>query len=213
MLATARHLYNDNASPSDSHTFRPEFSYLRATFEGRTVFLVLGYVDPHPEGPTEVWYSASGETVRLRHGRLVATAGLTTDWRAVRLVNAPAWPSATAAERTTATTTTRFQRERDLMPGYRSGIRDDIEQRPIAPPTDTMLAGRPASSLRWVEERSSTRPASASLPPARFGLAQVGDRLEAVYSEQCLSRDLCLSFERWNPSVPANVASTSAAGS
>ena len=73
MLATARHLYNNNASPSDSHTFRPEFSYLRATFEGRTVFLVLGYVDPHPEGPTEVWYSASGETVRLRHGRLVAT--------------------------------------------------------------------------------------------------------------------------------------------
>ncbi|WP_027730617.1 YjbF family lipoprotein [Variovorax paradoxus] len=207
MLATARHLYNNNASPSDSHTFRPEFSYLRATFEGRTVFLVLGYVDPHPEGPTEVWYSGSGETVRLRNGRLVATAGLTTDWRAVRLANTPAWAKATT------TTTTRFQRERDLMPGYRSGIRDDIEQRPIEPPTDSLLAGRPASSLRWIEERSSTRPASASLPPARFGLAQVGDKLEAVYSEQCLSRDLCLSFERWNPSAPANVASTSAAGS
>lgn len=204
MLATARHLYN--ASPSDSHTFRPEFSYLRATFEGRTVFLVLGNVDPHPEGPTEVWYSASGEAVRLRHGRLVGTAGLATDWRAVRLFNTPAWPSAAASERAAA----RFQRERDMMPGYRSGIRDDIEQRPIEPPTDSMLAGRTASSLRWIEERSSTRPASASLPPARFGLAQVGDRLEVVYSEQCLSRDLCLSFERWNPSVPANVASTSA---
>lgn len=207
MLATARHLYNDNAAASDSHTFRPEFSYLRATFEGRTVFLVLGNVDPHPEGPTEVWYSASGEAVRLRHGRLVGTAGLATDWRAVRLFNAPAWPSATASSRATA----RFQRERDLMPGYRSSIRDDVEQRPIEqPPTDTALAGRPASSLRWIEERSSTRPASASLPPARFGLAQVGGRLEVVYSEQCLSRDLCLSFERWNPSVPANVASTSA---
>ena len=204
MLATARHFYN--ASPPDSHTFRPEFSYLRANFEGRTVFLVLGYVDAHPEGPTEVWYSASGEAVRLRHGRLVGTAGLTIDWRAVRLFNTPAWPSATAAERATA----RFQRERDLMPGYRSGIRDEIEQRPIEPPADSLLAGRPASSLRWIEERSSTRPASASLPPARFGLAPIGDRLEVVYSEQCLSRDLCLSFERWNPSVPANVASTSA---
>jgi hypothetical protein len=207
MLATARHLYNNNASPSDSHTFRPEFSYLRATFEGRTVFLVLGYVDPHPEGPTEVWYSASGEAVRLRHGRLVGTAGLETDWRAVRLFNAPAWPSATT---TSDRATARFQRERDLMPGYRSAIRDDVEQRPIAPPTDTALAGRSASSLRWIEERSSTRPASASLPPARFGLAPVGDKLEVVYSEQCLSRDLCLSFERWNPSVPANVASSSA---
>ena len=100
MLATARHLYN--ASPPDSHTFRPGFSYLRATFEGRTAFLVLGYVDAHPEGPTEVWYSASGEAVRLRDGRLVGTAGLTTDWRAVRLFHTPAWPSANAAEPATA---------------------------------------------------------------------------------------------------------------
>ena len=85
ILAAARHLYK--ASPSDSHTtFRPEFSYLGTTFEGR--------------------------------GRLVGIAGLAIDW--------------------------------------------------------------------------------------------LGDKLEVVYSKQCLSRDLCLSFERWNPSVPANVASSSA---
>jgi hypothetical protein len=204
MLATARHLYS--ASPSDSPVFRPEFSYLRASFEGRTVFLVLGYVDPHPDGPTEVWYSASGEAVRLRHGRIVSTAGLTTDWRAVRLSNVPEWTRAAKGGQPAL----RFERERDLMPGYRAGIRDEVEQRPIDPPGDTMLAGRPAASLRWFEERSSTHPGSASLPPARFGLAPVGDRLEVVYSEQCLSRDLCLSFERWNPPAPANIASTSA---
>jgi hypothetical protein len=204
MLATARQLFS--ASPSDSPVFRPEFSYLRASFEGRTVFLVLGYVDPHPEGPTEVWYSASGEAVRLRHGRVVSTAGLTTDWRAVRFSNAPTWPQAASSDHSA----TRFERERDLMPGYRAGIRDQIEQRPIDAPSDTMLAGRRADSLRWFEERSSTQPASAALPPARFGLAPVGDRLEVVYSEQCLSRDLCLSFERWNPPAPANTASTSA---
>ena len=47
-------------------------------------FLVLGYVDTSSDGPVEVWYSGSGEVVRMRHGRVVGTTGLSTDWRAVR---------------------------------------------------------------------------------------------------------------------------------
>jgi len=204
MLATVRHL--SSASPEASAPqLNPQFSYLRATIDGRVVFLVLGYVDSHTEGPTEVWYSGSGEVVRLRHGRLVGTSGLTTDWRSVRHVDEPAW-SADAAGRATV----RFQRERDLMPGYRSGVRDEITQIAIDPPASSGLVGRPANSLRWLEERSTTRPASAALPPARFALAQTGDRPEVVYSEQCLTDELCLSFERWNPSAPATVTSTRA---
>ena len=40
----------------------------------RTVFMVLGYVDKDPDGVVEVCYSAPGEVVRLRDGRLAGAA-------------------------------------------------------------------------------------------------------------------------------------------
>ncbi|MCY1363845.1 hypothetical protein D9M69_506240 [compost metagenome] len=89
------------------------------------------------------------------------------------------------------------------MPGYRFGIRDDIARTSIAPPTDSALAGAPASALRWYEERSVSRPATAAIPPARFGVSFASGAPQVVYSEQCISRDLCMSFEQWTPPAPA----------
>jgi hypothetical protein len=201
MLATARHLYGGQSAAPEP-TFNPNYRYLRVTTGAQTVFMALGYIDQRPEGAVEVWYSGSGEVLRLLDGRLVGTSGLSTDWRAVRFSNLPAWPGDTGAKT--------YVRERDMMPGYRFGIRDEVVLAPTAAPAQSTLAGRPAASLRWYEERSTSRPASASLPPARFGVLTTGGAPRVVYSEQCISNDLCMSFEQWTPPSPAPVAAASA---
>lgn len=202
MLATARHLYGGQSAATAEPTFNPNYRYLRVKTGEQTVFMVLGYIDQRPEGAVEVWYSGSGEVLRLLDGRLVGTSGLSTDWREVRFSKLPAWSGEAAAKT--------YVRERDMMPGYRFGIRDEVVLAPIDAPGQSALAGRPAASLRWYEERSTSRPASASLPPARFGVLQAGGAPRVVYSEQCISNDLCMSFEQWTPSSPAPVAAASA---
>ena len=204
MLATARHIYGGGAAAPEP-TFNPNYRYLRVVVGGQTVYMVLGYIDKRSEGAVEVWYSNAGEVVRLLDGRLVGTTGLTTDWREVRFSRLPAWADAANASQPRA-----YQRERDMMPGYRFGIRDDIVQTPIAVPQQAAVAGTAAASLRWYEERSVSHPSSASLPPARFGVSQAGGTPRVVYSEQCISNDLCMSFEQWTPSPPAPVAAASA---
>jgi hypothetical protein len=204
MLATARHIYGGGAATPEP-VFNPNYRYLRVIVGGQTVYMVLGYIDKHPEGAVEVWYSNAGEVVRLLDGRLVGTTGLTTDWREVRFSRLPAWSEAVNASQPKT-----FERERDMMPGYRFGIRDEIVQTPIAAPQQAAVAGTAAASLRWYEERSVSRPSSASLPPARFGVSQAGGTPRVVYSEQCISNDLCMSFEQWTPSPPAPVAAASA---
>ena len=203
MLATARHIYGGGAATPEP-VFNPNYRYLRVVVGGQTVFMVLGYIDKRPEGAVEVWYSNAGEVVKLLDGRLVGTTGLTTDWREVRFSRLPAWSEAVNASQPKT-----FERERDMMPGYRFGIRDEIVQTPIAVP-QSAVAGTAAASLRWYEERSVSRPSSAALPPARFGVSQAGGTPRVVYSEQCISNDLCMSFEQWTPSPPAPVAAASA---
>jgi hypothetical protein len=204
MLATARHIYGGGAAAPEP-VFNPNYRYLRVVVGGQTVYMVLGYIDKRPEGAVEVWYSNAGEVVRLLDGRLVGTTGLTTDWREVRFSRLPAWSEASNASQPKT-----FGRERDMMPGYRFGIRDEIVQTPIAVPQQAAVAGTAAASLRWYEERSVSHPSSASLPPARFGVSQAGGTPRVVYSEQCISNDLCMSFEQWTPSPPAPVAAASA---
>lgn len=205
MLATARHIYG-GAPEAPQPAFNPNYRYLRVATGNQTVFMVLGYIDKRPEGAVEVWYSGSGEVVRLLDGRLVGTTGLSTDWREVRFSGLPAW----TVDANSPLPAKTYQRQRDMMPGYRFGIRDEIVLAPIAAPQQVALAGMAAASLRWYEERSVSRPASASLPPARFGVSQAGGIPRVVYSEQCISNDLCMSFEQWTPSSPAPVAAASA---
>lgn len=196
MMDSARLLYR-GASAEDQFSFNPSYRYLRTSVNERTLYLVLGYIDQRTEGPVEVWYSASGEVVRLLNGHLVGTTGLSTDWREVRLSNFPAWHSRAEAAAQS------YVRERDMMPGYRFGVRDEIERTRIKPPTDSALAGVSAESLQWYQERSVSRPANASVPAARFGVSFASGVPKVVYSEQCISRDLCMSFEQWTPPAPA----------
>ncbi len=179
-----------SASSAAKPALNPQYRYLRVTTEGREVLLVLGYLDPDPQGPVEVWYSAGREVIRLQGGRLVGAAGLLTEWRRVSIPVLPGWREMAAGHR--------WERSRDVMPGYRYGVRDQMLTQQIEPSRGNSLAVPEPSSLLWFEERqvgTATHP-SLRLPPARYAIQVDTEGAEKViFGEQCLSPNLCLNWQ------------------
>jgi len=170
----------------------PDFSYLRVQVGTREVFLALGYVDQLPDGPVHVWYSADGDVLRLRDGRVVgATMKSGTDWLNVSFAQLPSWE--TVGDQAV------FERVRDVSPGYRYGIREKMLIRHIAPPDNSQLRLIPASSLSWFEEAVQ---GVGAIPPARYAVSTDGrdSAHRVVYGEQCLSNEYCFSWQSWQPS-------------
>jgi hypothetical protein len=179
--------------PIDNLKLDANLRYLRVTVDARVSLMVLGYIEPDPAGPIETWYSQEGEVIRLQNGRIAATSGLTTDWRAVRNYSLPGWKD--MVERQTIV----YRRERDEMPGYRFGIKESISLYPVNVPSSAKLVNLPTNALRWYEETVVGQP--AGLPSARFGLQVKDGAPRVVYSEQCLAQDLCLTWQTW-PATP-----------
>ena len=177
----------------DAIPLNPNLRYLRVTVRGRVAFMVLGYVEPYPEGQIDTWYSGEGEVIRLQNGRVVGTAGLETDWRAVRNFSIPAWKDMVG--RQAGSQVLVYRRERDEMPGYRFGIAESVSLYPVRPPSNAKLLGLPVDGLRWYEEAVLGQP--DGLPSARFALYEKEGVHLVIYGEQCLSQDLCLSWQIW----------------
>jgi hypothetical protein len=151
--------------------------------------LVRGYEEKHPEGQIDVWYSTEGEVISLQNGRVVNTAGLETDWRAVRNFSLPAWQDMIGRNAVT------YSRERDEMPGYRFGIKETVSLYPVDVPANAKLVGMPATTLRWYEESVIGQP--GGLPSGRFAVQLKDGATRIVYGEQCLSKTLCLAWQIW----------------
>lgn len=188
----------------------PNYSYLRVTIGGRLAFLALGYVDSYPQGPIEVYYSAQREVVRLQSGRVVGVVGLTTEWRNVSVPDAPSWAAAANAAQPL-----NLVRIRDVMPGYRFGVRDELALQRIAPPVRSELQGLDPKSLNWFEEHvvSNVRasyvaalvsPGEKALPPARYAVDLRGGKETVVYGEQCITPDICFTWQRWSAEQQSN---------
>ena len=166
----------------------PRFAYLRFERDKRVVFLALGYVDPHPEGVVEVWYSSAGEVLRLQDGRVVGSTGGETDWLAVSFAGRPGWGEIQGP--------VSFVRTRDVQPGYRLGLRETLTLRPIPAPADSRLRDIPAQALSWFEERVTD--GTMALPPSRYGVYLSPSGPRVIYGEHCLSATLCFSWQRWS---------------
>jgi len=177
----------------DTAQLNPNFRYLRVTIGGRVVLLALGYLDSHRQGTIEVWYSAEREVVRLQNGRVVGAVGLTTEWRNVVLPDLPEWSKlASTAE------PFHWARTRDVMPGYRYGLRDSLSLRSVPVPGKTALQGLDARNLAWFEERFNGDGSSqTALPTARYAVQIAGEQGVVVYGEQCLSPQMCFTWQRW----------------
>ena len=185
----------DDAVPLD-----PKFAYLRVTRGRHVGFLYHGSTERSPEGPIEVFYSGSGEVVRLQNGRVVGALGLAAEWRKVSI--APrSWTAIAQGGQQES-----FVRVRDAMPGYRTGIREDVVVRAIPAPSGGALRGVDPQTLTWFEEIVVSPGASSErLPRARYAVDLKGKEL-VVYAEQCLAPDLCFTWQRWSAAIQAAVA-------
>jgi hypothetical protein len=187
-LQTFRQAWTGGPS-ADDVALDPRYRYLRVTLDGRVVLLALGFIDAHPRGPVEVWYSAEREALRLQNGRLAGISGLPVEWRDVRLPDLPPWPSLAAAGKPFP-----WVRVRDVMPGYRYGVRDALTLSVVPAPAASALRGIDPQRLVWFEERAEPDAAGVEpLPPARYALE--GETV--VYGEQCIAPDKCFHWQRW----------------
>ncbi len=163
----------------------PNYKYLRVQVGERVLFMARGYLDPSPDGPVEVWYSADRNVLRLLNGRVVGvTMKSGIDWSAVTFSHLPAWNELGGQAV--------FERTRDVNPGYRYGIRDKMLIRRILPPADTNLKTVPASALVWYEESVQ---GGDQVRSARYAVDDASHKV--VYAEQCLSAEFCLSWQSW----------------
>jgi hypothetical protein len=174
------------------------FRYMRVEVDGHApAMLVLGYLDPHPQGPVEVWYSANQETLRTQNGRVVGSSGMLPAWRAVTFAPAPpAWTEVPAQGAS-------YVRQRDEMPGYRFGIVEQLQLStwpglPPVQPSDTLPLIK-AGEYQWYRESATVvaGQAGAALPDAWFAWGKHRGIETIVYSEQCLSPDFCLKLQPW----------------
>lgn len=184
----------------------PRLRYLRVdTSREGSALMALGYLDPvkdDPQGaPQEVWYSASKEVLRLRHGRLAGATGLPREWRDVQFSAVPTWRA--VLERPSLG---RYQRTRDTMPGALTGVKDSVTIRPIAPPSGTLVSVQLPASVQWFEEVAETRPPAAQLPPSLFAVDLSNGAERVLYSQQCLAADLCLALRPVAAAAPVTAA-------
>ena len=187
LLQTFKTALTPRTGVIDTAKLDPRYRYLRVTHPGGISGMVLGYIDETPTGPVEVWYASDGELLRLENGRLAGNSGLAAQWRGVRLPALPSWPELAREPQPF-----RWQRERDVMPGYHYGVRDKLALTVIAPPSKTGLVGIDPAKLTWFEERTEASSDDA-LPPARYAV----DGNRVVYGEQCVSRESCFRWQRW----------------
>ena len=170
----------------------PNYRFLRVTVDGRVAFLALGNEDSDPRGPVEVWYSRQREVLRFQNGRLVGAVGMTTEWRNVVLPELPSWSALAGAQQPF-----KWTRVRDVMPGYRYGVRDELALRATSPPQKSALQNLDPQSLHWFEEQTRPGPGQ-TLPPARYAVELRDGKETAVYGEQCLAVGFCFTWQRWN---------------
>lgn len=179
--------HRDAGAAVDAAELNPGYRYLRLTHERGVALLLLNFEDRHPNGAVEIWYSADAQVFRLQNGRLGGNTGLLPEWRSVTLPKLPPW-----SELARRTEPLRWERIRDVMPGYRFGVRDSLVLYRIPAPRSSALVGVDPASLQWFEER--TEPGSAEpLPPARYAVR--GETV--VYAEQCVSAGSCFQWQRW----------------
>jgi hypothetical protein len=178
---------------ADKQQLRSDVTYLRVTLGRHVALMGLLTFEPHANGQVEVWIGAGGEVLRLQSGRVQGVSGLPVEWRQVSLPLFPSWSTIEAAS-----APYQWSRARDVMPGYRSGVNDRLALRLIDVPRRSQVRGYEAATLKWFEERPlASQTVDSDLPPARYAVEYDGGKETVVYAEQCLSREVCLTWQHW----------------
>lgn len=196
MAGTVNSLLYGPGDVSATMPLNPSLRYLRVVASGGVSLMVLGYIDAHPAGPINVWYSSNGEVLKIQNGHVVGLTGGSAQWRHVSFTDMPQWQPNQASKLL-------FTRTRDVMPGYLFNVTDQLELRKVAAPARSNLAGAQAlqlaQRLQWFEAHDL----AGQLPPARYAVQSQGSLQTVVYSEQCLSQAFCISWQSWPPTALA----------
>jgi hypothetical protein len=192
ILDTVGHIVPRSGSPE--FVLVPGVDYLRVNADGRMVLLAKAFTVPYEmtwgTAMADIWFSAEKETLTLAEGRLVSTGGLSLDWRRVRYEGLPDWHTVMASHGEF-----HYWRERDVMPGYRYGIREQMRLARIAPDKSARPMAR-GEDVQWFEESVVSSPAE-NIPPTRYAVRSVpGSQPTVVAGNFCLSPSLCFRWER-----------------
>jgi hypothetical protein len=175
----------------------PEFDYLRVRVNGRLAILALGAVDSLAGRSVHVFFSGEKETLKLFEGRIVE---FSSPGQHVRLEVPPSgFPQFKIGLDVT------FSRTMDTRPSYAFSVPQTRRLKYLEhPPGKTDLVGIDPRSLTWFEEhaleeisRTPQLPLKPKWSRALYAVLIQGGQASIVYSEQCISPDLCLSLQRW----------------
>jgi len=164
------------------------FEYLLIEINGRKTAMALGnreeVLDAGRVVVHERWYSGHREMIHMVDGRIQTAFGLTVEWRGQRSAP-PSWTALTGSEQPV-----NWRRELDVMPGYRFGQTDQIQTQLSSAPRGA--PAMPADAL-WVSDTvRSPQPVGGDWLFVQHFALQQG---RVVYSEQCLSPDVCFKFK------------------
>jgi len=171
-----------------------KFEYLQVEFKSAKVLLALGQRTRDANNVvTEHWYSGQSELLEIRDGRVWRLSGALTEWRG-QVSAPPKWTELADGEKVT------WQRQLDIMPGYRYGQIDDIaSQRLSGPPASVkqrLDLSTQTRSLRWFSDAINSRDETGQ--PWIFEQVFAIDLDSGhpngrwIYSEQCVSPLMCM---------------------
>jgi len=191
-----------------SAALKPGVEYLKVNVNGHQAMMALGYrTFPNPAGsasnPTngeqlvknaklyspdqyvhEFWYSGQKEMMELVEGRVVSVMGMTAEWRQTNSIS-PSWDSVGSSSMPTA-----WIRNRDLMPGYRFGFKDQILTKLIESPKAFKEV---PTNATWYEDSITSKDREGNAWSYKQLFARMGGKI--IYSEQCIAEDLCLTMK------------------
>jgi len=164
------------------------FEYLLLEIDGRQTAMALGSREMVTESDRvmvhERWYSGHREMIHMVNGRIQTALGLTVEWRGQRS-SPPHW--LTLANSTQAVS---WVRQLDLMPGYRFGQTDQIQTQTSGPSPGAPLM--PPGTQWFIDTIRSPQAVGKDWAFHQYFAVQQG---QVVYSEQCLSPEVCFKFK------------------
>jgi hypothetical protein len=171
-----------------------QFEYLQAELNSVKILLALGKrtIDAN-NVVVEHWYSAQSELLEIRNGRIWRLSGATTEWRG-QVAAPPSWSALANAGHV------KWQRQLDIMPGYRYGQTDHIvsHRLSIPPATAPKTLSTQPQQLSWFSDTITSRDEAGQ--PWTFEQVFAIDSGSGhpngrwIYSEQCVSPVMCVKL-------------------
>ena len=174
---------------------RAGFEYILVSTNTHDALMALGErrIDESKNQIHEHWYTGQGEMLYLVDGRIQKALGFTNEIRG-QSNGAPTW-NEVVESRSELT----WQRKIDLMPGFRYGVINNISTKKIEIPS--IPPDNLPTTSKWIADLVETKTYDGKTWwfTQRFALFEG----RIVYSEQCITNELCLKIKHLGVLVSA----------